>query len=68
MFGITFTMKRLMLTALAFAAVLQWVFAGGSCRKEVTILFTNDIRTISRYYADPAQPNIGAVRVLDLIG
>ena len=28
----------------------------------------DDIRTISHYYADPAQPNIGAVRVLDLIG
>ena len=28
----------------------------------------DDIRTISRYYADPAQPNIGTVRVLDLIG
>ena len=28
----------------------------------------DDIRTISRYYADPAQPNIGAVRVMDLIG
>ena len=28
----------------------------------------DDIRTISHYYADPAQPNIGTVRVLDLIG
>ena len=28
----------------------------------------DDIRTISRYYADPAQPNIGSVRVMDLIG
>ena len=27
----------------------------------------DEIRTISKYYADPAQPNIGAVRVLDLI-
>jgi hypothetical protein len=27
----------------------------------------DDIRTISRYYADPAQPNIGAVRITDLI-
>ena len=27
----------------------------------------DDIRTISRYYADPAQPNIGCVRVLDLL-
>ena len=26
-----------------------------------------DIKTITKYYADPAQPNIGAVRVLDLI-
>lgn len=28
----------------------------------------DDIKTIIRYYADPAQPNIGAVRVVDLIG
>ena len=27
----------------------------------------DDITTITRYYADPAQPNIGAVRVLDLL-
>lgn len=27
----------------------------------------DDIRTISRYYADPAQPNIGNVRVVDLL-
>ncbi len=27
----------------------------------------DDIRTITRYYADPAQPNIGTVRVVDLI-
>jgi len=27
----------------------------------------DDIKTISHYYADPAQPNIGAVRVLDLL-
>lgn len=27
----------------------------------------DDIRTISRYYADPAQPNMGAVRVVDLL-
>ena len=27
----------------------------------------DDIKTITRYYADPAQPNIGAVRVLDLL-
>lgn len=26
----------------------------------------DDIKTITRYYADPAQPNIGAVRILDL--
>ena len=26
----------------------------------------DEIRTISRYYADPAQPNIGAVRITDL--
>ena len=27
----------------------------------------DDIRTITRYYADPAQPNIGAVRIIDLL-
>lgn len=27
----------------------------------------DDIKTITRYYADPAQPNIGAVRIVDLI-
>ena len=28
----------------------------------------DDIKTITRYYADPAQPNIGTVRILDLLG
>ena len=27
----------------------------------------DDIKTIVRYYADPAQPNIGAVRIVDLL-
>lgn len=27
----------------------------------------DDIKTITRYYADPAQPNIGAVRIVDLL-
>lgn len=27
----------------------------------------DDIKTITKYYADPAQPNIGTLRVLDLI-
>ena len=27
----------------------------------------DDIKTISRYYADPAQPNIGAERIIDLL-
>ncbi len=27
----------------------------------------DDIKTISRYYADPAQPNIGPVRIIDLL-
>lgn len=27
----------------------------------------DDIKTITKYYADPAQPNIGAVRVVDLL-
>ena len=45
MFGIIVTMKRLMLTALAFAVGLPWAFAGGDCRKGVTILFTNDAHT-----------------------
>ena len=27
----------------------------------------DDIKTITRYYADPAQPNIGAIRIIDLM-
>lgn len=27
----------------------------------------DDIKTISRYYADPSQPNFGAMRILDLL-
>ena len=27
----------------------------------------DNIKTIIHYYADPAQPNIGAVRVVDLL-
>jgi hypothetical protein len=27
----------------------------------------DDIRTITKYYADPAQPNLSAVRIIDLI-
>lgn len=27
----------------------------------------DDIKTVMRYYADPAQPNIGAVRIVDLL-
>jgi len=27
----------------------------------------DDIKTITKYYADPAQPNIGAVRIVDLL-
>lgn len=27
----------------------------------------DDIRTITHYYADPAQPNIGTIRILDLL-
>ena len=27
----------------------------------------DEIRTISKYYADPAQPNLGTIRILDLI-
>ena len=27
----------------------------------------DDIRTMMRYYADPSQPNIGSVRILDLL-
>ena len=34
-------MRKLMLTALAFAVGLPWAFAGGDCRKGVTILFHN---------------------------
>ena len=39
------SMKRLVLTALAFAVGLPWALAGGDCRKGVTILFTNDAHT-----------------------
>ena len=45
MFGIIFTMKRLVLTVFAFAVGLSWAVAGGNCRKGVTILFTNDAHT-----------------------
>jgi hypothetical protein len=27
----------------------------------------DEIRTILKYYADPAQPNLGTIRILDLI-
>ncbi len=27
----------------------------------------DDIRTITRYYADPSRPNIGATRIIDLL-
>ena len=32
-----------------------------------TSISGDDIKTISRYYADPAQPNAGAVRVIDML-
>ena len=32
-----------------------------------TSISGDDIKTIIRYYADPSQPNIGAVRVVDLL-
>ena len=32
-----------------------------------TSISGDDIKTITRYYADPAQPNIGAVRIVDLL-
>ena len=32
-----------------------------------TSISGDDIKTISRYYADPAQPNIGKIRVVDLL-
>ena len=32
-----------------------------------TSISGDDIKTISRYYADPSQPNIGDVRILDLL-
>ena len=32
-----------------------------------TSISGDDIKTIIRYYADPSQPNIGAVRVIDLL-
>ena len=35
---------------------------------EMAVSISGDnIKTISRYYADPAQPNIGAVRIVDLL-
>ena len=27
----------------------------------------DDIKTIIKYYADPSQPNVGAIRIFDLI-
>ena len=39
------TMKKLVLTAWAFAVGLPWAFAGGNYREGVTILFTNDAHT-----------------------
>ena len=27
----------------------------------------DDIKTITHYYADPSQPNIGAIRIIDLL-
>lgn len=32
-----------------------------------TSISGDDIKTIIRYYADPSQPNVGAVRVIDLL-
>ena len=32
-----------------------------------TSISGDDIKTISRYYADPAQPNVGAVKIIDLL-
>lgn len=32
-----------------------------------TSISGDDIKTITRYYADPAQPNLGSLRILDLI-
>ncbi len=32
-----------------------------------TSISGDDIKTISHYYADPAQPNIGRIRILDLL-
>ena len=35
---------------------------------EMTVSISgDDIRTITKYYADPAQPNLGAVRIVDLL-
>lgn len=35
--------------------------------EKATSISGDDIKTIIRYYADPSQPNIGAVRVVDLL-
>jgi hypothetical protein len=32
-----------------------------------TSISGDDIKTITHYYADPSQPNIGNVRILDLL-
>lgn len=32
-----------------------------------TSISGDDIKTITRYYADPAQPNMGDMRIIDLI-
>ena len=37
------------------------------CAEMAVSISGDDIKTITRYYADPAQPNIGAVRVVDLL-
>lgn len=35
---------------------------------EMAVSISGDnIKTIMHYYADPAQPNIGAVRIIDLL-
>ena len=35
--------------------------------ERATSISGDDIKTISRYYADPSKPNIGNVRILDLL-
>ena len=38
-----------------------------SCAEAASSISGDNIKTIVKYYADPAQPNIGATRIIDLL-